>query len=163
MARRSPVGVAPLTIMITDGRPTVRNVSSPNGHGGNTTTDGNGSQTSAAELAQAVLEADRLKDGTTSAGGSTHMFTIGVGSALNNATDVSRLKAISGNEALEGPDGNLGTADDFPFAEADYTLVQEFEELREILEDFVKELCARNNPDQAHRPDRRHPATLLAR
>lgn len=47
MVRRSPNGVAPLTVMITDGEPTVRNTNEP-GHGGTTT--GNGSFTQATSM-----------------------------------------------------------------------------------------------------------------
>ncbi|MEZ5238895.1 MAG: VWA domain-containing protein [Microthrixaceae bacterium] len=122
MARRQPA-VTPLTVVLTDGNPTYHNTGSGvNGHGN--ALGGTGSSTSSNDINKAVEEADLLK----AAG--THMLAVGIGGNLNT----SNLSAISGDERLTSTNG-------MSFAEADWTTVG-FAELKTLLEDFVKELCA---------------------
>ncbi|MCZ7628045.1 MAG: VWA domain-containing protein [Microthrixaceae bacterium] len=122
MARRQPA-VTPLTVVLTDGNPTYHNTGSGvNGHGNSV--GGTGYSTSATDLAKAVAEADLLK----AAG--THMLAVGIGDDINTAN----LEKISGDERLTANNG-------MSFAEADWTTVG-FSQLKGLLEDFVKELCA---------------------
>ncbi|MCO5318531.1 MAG: VWA domain-containing protein [Microthrixaceae bacterium] len=122
MARRQPA-VTPLTVVLTDGNPTYHNSGSGvNGHGNSL--GGSGSYTSSNDINKAVAEADLLK----AAG--THVLAVGIGGNLNT----SNLSAISGDERLTSTNG-------MSFAEADWTTVG-FAELKTLLEDFVKELCA---------------------
>jgi hypothetical protein len=123
MARRSPAGVAPLTVILTDGNPTALNFDSPNGHGGPVGANADPITQNLANAA-AVVEATQLKlQGT-------HMLAVGVGNSVNG----TRLRGISGNEQI-----NSGGA--VTFAEGDWTLV-DFGELKTLLEDFTRELCA---------------------
>ena len=123
MARRSPAGIAPLTVVLTDGNPTAYNNATPNGHGGSTTA-GSSSSVEATALARAQVESNALK-----AAGS-HILAVGIGSGINTAN----LRAISGDEQIT-------TGGSVDFAEGDWTVVQ-FNQLKTLLEDFVKELCA---------------------
>ena len=123
MARRSPAGVAPLTVILTDGNPTALNFDSPNGHGGPVGANADPITQNLANAA-AVVEATQLKlQGT-------HMLAVGVGNSVNG----TRLRGISGNEQIKS--GGAVT-----FAEGDWTLV-DFGELKTLLEDFTRELCA---------------------
>ena len=122
MARRQPA-VTPLTVVLTDGNPTYHNSGNGvNGHGNSL--GGNGGSTSTADVNKAVQEADLLK-----AAGS-HILAVGIGSNLNTAN----LEAISGEERLTATNG-------VSFSEADWTTVG-FTQLKALLEDFTKELCA---------------------
>ena len=127
MVRRSPKGVAPLTVMITDGEPTVHNTNQP-GHDGATT--GNGSFTQA-HLDAAVVEANLLKAVP------SHMFVVGVGSAVSSVVNEGRIQEISGPDKLTfaGETPNIG------FGSADYTLVSSFTTLKTTVARFVRELC----------------------
>ena len=73
----------------------------------------------------AAEEADRVK------AQGTHVFALGVGAAVTKADSADRLTAIS------GPDEYPGT----PFGEADYTLVQNFDDLAKSLRQIAIELC----------------------
>ena len=73
----------------------------------------------------AAEEADRVKKQ------GTHVFALGVGAAVTKADSADRLTAIS------GPDEYPGT----PFGEADYTLVQNFDDLAKSLRQIAIELC----------------------
>ncbi|MFV0317234.1 MAG: VWA domain-containing protein [Microthrixaceae bacterium] len=122
MARRSG-NFTPLTVILTDGNPTYANGGfGVNGHGNSLV--GNGWDTTSTEVNKAVAEADLLK----AAG--THMLAVGIG----NNIDTGNLSAISGDDQLTATNG-------MSFAEADYTTVN-FDTLKSLLEDFVKELCA---------------------
>ena len=142
VVRRSSGGVPPLVVMITDGQPTSKNSgaeddgNTEDGHGNAVDTDGSGSSTSADEIGEAQDEADALQDA------GAHVFVVGVGAALQSATNVGRIESISGGDLLEGDDETLGTADDVPFGQADYTLVDEFDQLATLMRSVVIELCA---------------------
>jgi uncharacterized repeat protein (TIGR01451 family) len=124
MARRSPAGHAPLVVMITDGDPTTHNTVQPDGHGG-------AIGTSAADLDAAVSEANALKALP------SHVFALGVGSAVSNAASEGRLKAISGPDKLTF----TGETPNMAFGAADYTLVTEFASLKTVVSRFVRDLC----------------------
>lgn len=128
MVRRSPAGHAPLTVLITDGDPTRRNATQPDGHGGSLLGTGTTSQT---DLDAAVTEANLIK------GLSEHLFVVGVGSAVSNASSEARIQAISGPDELTFT-GDVANID---FGAADYTLVQDFTVLQTTVARFVRELC----------------------
>ena len=73
----------------------------------------------------AAFEADLVK-----AQGS-HVFALGVGAAVTKPASASRLTAVSGFDAFPGT----------PFALADYTLVQNFDDLAKALQQIATELC----------------------
>ncbi len=117
--------IAPLTFMITDGDPTIHNNTTPDGHGGATSS-------SAADLENAVVEANLLKAKP------SHMFVVGVGNALSNAASENRIKDITGPDKLTfDGSGNPNIA----FGTADYTLVTNFSDLQKTFAHFVRELC----------------------
>ncbi len=128
MVRRSPAGHAPLTVVITDGDPTRRNEDEPDGHGGDL--EGNGTTTQA-DLDAAVAEANLIKAQP------AHLFVVGVGSAISNANSKARLQAISGPDELTFS----GETPSIEFGKADFTLVQDFTNLKTTVARFVRELC----------------------
>jgi uncharacterized repeat protein (TIGR01451 family) len=129
MVRRSPAGHAPLTVMITDGDPTERNTNQPDGHGGGVVpADGS---TRPADLDAAVSEANALKALP------SHVFVVGVGNAVSNATSEGRIKAVSGPDKLTFS----GETPNISFGSADYTLVSSFTALETTVARFVRELC----------------------
>jgi uncharacterized repeat protein (TIGR01451 family) len=109
--------VANMVVFITDGDPTARN------QDGTAVT--NLVEGEALALTKAQTESDRVK-----AQGS-HIFAIGVGSAVQKETSARRLTAVSG--AQQYPDAD--------FEQADYTLVEEFDDLAQALRDLAIELC----------------------
>ncbi len=127
VVRRSPAGHAPLVVMITDGDPTRRNTTQLDGHGGSVT----GTSTTQATVDAAVHEANLLKALP------SHVFVVGVGSALSSSDSVSRIQGISGPDELTFSGGNPN----MDFGKADYTLVEEFTALKTTIARFVRELC----------------------
>ncbi len=105
-------------MFITDGDPTAR--TKENGTPETGLTEG-----AVAAMRPAAEEADRVK------AQGTHVFALGVGAAVTKADSADRLTAIS------GPDEYPGT----PFGEADYTLVQNFDDLAKSLRQIAIELC----------------------
>ncbi len=109
--------VADLVVFITDGDPTARNTA--------TGQQTNLTEGAVAAMRPAALEADVVK------GQGSHVFAIGVGSAVTKPTSARRLTAISG-------------FDQFPptsFEDADYTLVEDFDDLAAALRKIATELC----------------------
>jgi uncharacterized repeat protein (TIGR01451 family) len=100
-------GVAPLVVFITDGDPTA---------------------TGTTALTPAIVQANAVK-----AQGS-HILAVGVGAALNNATSLGRLNAISGSDTVTNPASlNLETTD--------VLAVSNFANLPAALHTLVNELC----------------------
>ena len=98
MARRSNGGPGDLVVLLTDGDPTYRNNTTPDGHAndGSHAIAGDGSTIGvAANLNQAITEADTLK------ASGTHMFGLGVG--LSAATSEQRLNDVTGDEEMTLP------------------------------------------------------------
>ena len=111
-------GVAPLVVFITDGDPTATGTSAP------FTTN----VASATALTPAIVQANAVK-----AQGS-HILAVGVGAALNNATSLGRLNAISGPDTVTNPASlNLATTD--------VLAVSNFTNLPAALRTLVNELC----------------------
>ena len=110
--------LADLVVFITDGDPTART----NANGSVTTGLREGDVTA---MRPAAEEADKVK-----AQGS-HVFALGVGSAVTSSDSADRLTAISGPD--EYPD--------VAFEQADFTLVQNFADLAARLRQIVLELC----------------------
>jgi uncharacterized repeat protein (TIGR01451 family) len=109
---------ADLVVYITDGDPNTFN----NASGGTTT----GKDGSIDSMVPAAAAAGRVKlQGS-------HVFVIGVGAAVNNASSESRLTAISGPNAYPG---------DKPFGSADYTVVANFDGLAQSLREIAVQLC----------------------
>jgi uncharacterized repeat protein (TIGR01451 family) len=110
--------LADLVVFITDGDPTARtNVN------GTTTTGLTEGDVTAMRGAQG--EADQVKIQ------GSHVFALGVGAAVTTEASASRLTAVSG-------------FDEYPkteFGEADFTLVQDFDDLAASLRQIVLELC----------------------
>ena len=109
---------ADLVVFVTDGDPTAHN------------TDSGGVVTNLVEgqveaMRRAMKEADEVK------GQGSRIFALGVGEAVTKATSARRLTAMS------GPNEYPGTA----FPKADYTLVQNFQDLAQSLREIVAELC----------------------
>ena len=109
---------ADLVVFMTDGDPTARNTNS----GG---TDTGLVEGEAEALERAAAEADRVK------GQGSRVFALGVGAAVTKPTSARRLTAISGFNRYPAT----------PFRSADYTLVQDFDDLGQALREIVAELC----------------------
>lgn len=140
---RQASGISALTVFLTDGNPTYRLSSTPDGHGG--AISGTGSSTSSADLSQAVQEADFLKSGAHPAGArpASHLFGIGVG--LTDATSESRLASVTGPDELTLSDGEvLVNGAPGEFATADYTIVPNFADLEFAFIRFVWALCSQD-------------------
>jgi hypothetical protein len=140
-ARRA-ANISPLTVFLTDGDPTYRLSTAPDGHGG--AIAGTGSATSPADLTQAQQEAGYLRTGTHPAGArpATHLFGVGVG--LGDASSRSRLSSVTGTDELTlGAGGNV-LVNGVPgeFAKADYTIVPDFDALEFAFVRFVWALCS---------------------
>lgn len=134
VVRRSNGGPGDLVVFLTDGDPTYRNEDEPNGHAndGSHALDGDGSTIGvAANLTAAEFEADAIK----TAG--AHMFGIGIG--LTSAASETRLSAVTGDEELT-LDGSGNP--NIPFGQADYTIAPNFGALQQIIDAFVRDLCA---------------------
>ncbi|WP_426572221.1 DUF7507 domain-containing protein [Aquihabitans sp. McL0605] len=133
VARRSNGGPGDLVVFITDGDPTYRNQTEPDGHedDGSTATDGDGNTVDAANVTAAVYEADAIKKS------GAHMFGIGVG--LTGAASKQRLNDVTGDEELT-LDGSGNPS--IPFGTADYTIAPDFTKLQAIINAFVRDLCA---------------------
>ena len=111
-------GVAPLVVFVTDGNPTATGTS------GSFATN----VSSATALTPAIVQANAVK-----AQGS-HILAVGVGAALNNATSLGRLKAISGPDTVTNPASlNLATTD--------VLAISNFANLPAALRTLVNELC----------------------
>ena len=114
-------GVAPLVVFITDGDPTATGLTAPFST----------NVANATALAAAIPQADAVK-----AQGS-HILAVGVGAALNNATSLGRLSAISGPDtATTAAALNLGTTDVLAIAD--------FANLPNALRAVVNQLCHRS-------------------
>jgi uncharacterized repeat protein (TIGR01451 family) len=114
-------GVAPLVVFITDGDPTATGTSAPFAT----------NVASATALTPAIVQANAVK-----AQGS-HILAVGVGAALNNATSLGRLNAISGSDTVTNPALlNLATSD--------VLAVSNFAGLPDALRALVNQLCARS-------------------
>jgi uncharacterized repeat protein (TIGR01451 family) len=110
--------VADLVVFVTDGDPTARNTDS----GG--VVDGL-PEGDVEALRRAASEADRVK------GQGSHVFALGVGAAVTKPASARRLTAISGFDQFPGTD----------FEEADYTLVEDFDDLAARLRQIAIALC----------------------
>jgi uncharacterized repeat protein (TIGR01451 family) len=109
--------LADLVVFITDGDPTARNTAT-------------GQQTGLPEgdvaaMRPAAAQADLVKEQ------GSHVFAMGVGAAVTKEASADRLTAVSGTDELP-PSG---------FSQADFTLVQDFDDLAEALRDIANELC----------------------
>jgi uncharacterized repeat protein (TIGR01451 family) len=109
--------LADLVVFITDGDPTAHNTAT-------------GQQTGLTEgdvtaMRPAEEEADLVKED------GSHVFAMGVGAAVTKQSSADRLTAISGTQQL--PPSSFSTAD--------YTLVQDFDDLAEALREIANQLC----------------------
>jgi uncharacterized repeat protein (TIGR01451 family) len=109
--------VANMVVFITDGDPTARN--------GDKGPVDDLVEGEALALTKAQTESDRVKAQR------SHVFAIGVGSAVTKPTSERRLTAVSGTQ--EYPAAG--------FEQADYTLVEDFDDLEQALRDLAIELC----------------------
>jgi uncharacterized repeat protein (TIGR01451 family) len=110
--------LADLVVFMTDGDPTARNTATGVQTG---LTDG-----AVAAMRPAAAEADLVK------GQGSHVLMLGVGAAVTRPASAKRLTAMSG-------------FDQFPpaaFEEADYTLVEDFDQLAAALRQIAVELCS---------------------
>ena len=110
--------VADLVVFITDGDPTARN--NPPGNPITGLTEGD-----VTAMRPAAAEADFVKEQ------GSHVFAVGVGAAVTRPTSARRLTAISGFDQFPGVD----------FSKADYTLVENFDNLEAALRAIATELC----------------------
>lgn len=133
VARRSAGGPGDLVVFITDGDPTYRNTTQPDGHAddGSHAISGNGSSVSTDNVNAAVTEADAIKDS------GSHLFGIGIG--LTASASEQRLNDVTGDEELTLDSNGVP---DRSFGEADYTIAPNFSQLQPIVEAFVRDLCA---------------------
>jgi len=109
--------LADLVVFITDGDPTARNTAS-------------GVQTGLTEgdvtaMRPAEEEADLVKED------GSHVFAMGVGAAVTKQSSADRLTAVSGTQQLPPA----------TFSQADFTLVQDFDDLAEALREIANQLC----------------------
>ena len=110
---------ADMVFFITDGDPTAHNTATGTVTG---LTEGD-----ATALRRAAAEADLVK-----AQGS-HVLAMGVGAAVTQDDSARRLTAISGFDRYPTPQSDLG--------KADYTLIQDFDDLAAALREFAVALC----------------------
>jgi uncharacterized repeat protein (TIGR01451 family) len=119
-ANATPGGpTADTVFFITDGDPTAHNTPTGTVTG---LTEGD-----ATALRRAAAEADLVK-----AQGS-HVLAMGVGAAVTRETSARRLTAVSGFDRYPTPEGDLGRAD--------YTLIEDFDDLAAALRAFAVALC----------------------
>lgn len=111
-------GVAPLVVFITDGDPTATGRTAPFA-----TNVANGTA-----LTPAIVQANAVKTQ------GSHILAVGVGAALNNATSLGRLNAIS------GPD-TVTNAASLNLATTDVLAISDFANLPTALRTLVNELC----------------------
>ena len=111
-----PVG--DLVVFITDGDPTARN--NPPGNPVTGLTEGD-----VTAMRPAAAEADVVKEQ------GSHVFALGVGSAVTKETSARRLTAVSGFDQFPG----------VSLSQADYTLVEKFDDLAAALKQIATELC----------------------
>ena len=129
---------ADLVVFMTDGDPTARNRD-----GGGTVTDLVEGDVEA--LRRAAQQADLVK------GQGSHVLAMGVGAAVTKPSSARRLTAVSGFDRFPGT----------PFEEADYTLVEDFDQLAQALREIAIALCEASvsvtklvdEGDGAYRPD----------
>ena len=108
---------ADLVVFITDGDPTARNTA-------DRTADGpDGGRRGGAGAGR--READLVKEQ------GSHVFALGVGAAVTKPTSARRLTAVSGFDQFPEED----------FEKADYTLVEDFDDLAQALRDIAIALC----------------------
>jgi hypothetical protein len=142
-ARRA-ADISPLTVFLTDGDPTYRLSTTPDGHG--SPIAGTGTSTSAADLSQAVEEAGFLRSGVHPSGPrpATHLFGVGVG--LTDPSSATRVAAVTGADRLTLSPGGTVLVNGVPgeFAQADYTIVPNFEDLEFAFVRFVWALCSQS-------------------
>lgn len=110
--------LADLVVFMTDGDPTARNTNSGGTVSGLVEGD-------VEAMRRAAEQADLVK------GQGSHVFALGVGAAVTKETSARRLTAISGFDQFPG------TA----FEQADYTLVEDFDELAAALRQIAVALC----------------------
>ena len=110
--------VADMVVFITDGDPTARN--NPPNQPITGLTEGD-----SVALGKAATEADLVK------GDGSHVFAVGVGSAVTKPTSATRLTAVSGTDQVPPADLEKG----------DYTLVQNFSDLAAALAQLATGLC----------------------
>ena len=124
-ATSPPTGpVADLVVFVTDGDPTARNIQSPPGFERDLD-DG-----SVLALRPAAVHADEVKVQ------GSHIFSVGVGAAVTGEGSERRLTAVS-----EFDEYRITPPPGAPFTKADYTLVQNFEDLAKALKAIATELC----------------------
>jgi uncharacterized protein YegL len=109
--------LADLVVFITDGDPTARNTAT-------------GQQTGLTEgdvtaMRPAEAQADLVK------GDGSHVFALDVGAAVTKQSSADRLTAVSGTQQLPPA----------TFSQADFTLVQDFDDLAEALREIANQLC----------------------
>lgn len=129
---------ADLVVFVTDGDPTARN--NPPGPPVTGLVEGE-----AEALRRAASQADLVK------GQGSHVFALGVGAAVTKPASARRLTALSGFDQY--PESAFGNAD--------YTLVQDFDDLAQALRTIANELCEASvtvtklvdEGDGAYRPD----------
>ncbi|MEI2702806.1 MAG: hypothetical protein V9E83_10445 [Baekduia sp.] len=111
---------ADLVVFITDGNPTawLDNSGDPQ------VTFGSFSQTA---LDEAIPKADAVKTQ------GSHMFVVGVGDALSDASSQAHIADISGTDKYPSPNPT--------FSQGDYTLVTNFSDLETALKNIATELC----------------------
>jgi uncharacterized repeat protein (TIGR01451 family) len=109
---------ADLVVFVTDGDPTAHNNAGKQPTTGLTEGD-------VTAMRPAALEADLVK------GQGSHVFMVGVGSAVTKPTSASRLTAVSGFDRFPPTE----------FSKADYTLVENFDDLAAALRKVATELC----------------------
>jgi hypothetical protein len=116
---------ADLVVFVTDGDPTAYNDAHPgDSPGQGTVTLGTTAAIESTGYSRALTHADQIR-------GSTKIFAVGVGSALNNADSRDRIIGISGSDAYPATE----------FGKADYTLVTKFDDLKAALAGIAKKLC----------------------
>ena len=110
--------LADLVVFVTDGDPTARNTASGDPVTGLV-------EGEAEALRRAAEQADLVK------AQKSHVFALGVGEAVTKPTSARRLTAVSGFDQYP----------DTGFDKADYTLVEDFDDLAKALRAIALELC----------------------
>jgi LPXTG-motif cell wall-anchored protein len=124
-----------LVVFVTDGDPTAYDFdragdpfypSTPPTVGINTNRNTAGAQIT---IDRAVEAANAVK------GNNSRILTVGVGSALNNAASLGRLRQVSGDNVAR-------TLDDFDITTTDVALVPDFQDLESAIRAVVLDLCS---------------------